>query len=215
MTTETQPAVDFGALDGALDIAMGYPPDDEVWPPGYRILRERLERDEDRTLAFISRRLQALIARKEPLDRQRDAMLEHYRAEAEPLVRQMQYLSDLVSQVLLARRERSGVKSLTLLGIGDWKSRAVSGGWDIDERVALEKLTDDERALYVEDKPSLKKSELRAYLDSLIEPALASLAENLTPEERSERLAVITEALREQYGVTYRPERVSVKGPLE
>src|SRR5690606_23332501 len=91
MTTETQPAVDFGALDGALDIAMGY--QDDLTPPGYNILRARLERDEDRTLAYISRRLQALIARKEPLDRQRDAMLEHYRSAAEPLVRQMQYLS--------------------------------------------------------------------------------------------------------------------------
>jgi hypothetical protein len=202
-------------LDDALGFLVEHEGEADARPMAYDSLAERLQRDEDRTLALIARRIQALIARKEPLDRQRDAMLEHYYAEAGPLLSQMQYLSTVVGETLLARRRRNpDVKTLTLLGVGEWKSRKVGDGWDMTEKTVIEKLSPDEQARFTEQRPHLLTAELRAYLGDLILPAKRHL-EELTDEERAERMRAVVEAIEEQYGVKYRPERISVKGPLE
>ena len=180
------------------------------------LFAERLRKDEERTLALISLRIQSLLARIEPLARQREAMLEHCRSVATPLQTQIQSLSDIVSATLLERRRRNpNVKSLTLLGVGEWKSRKVGSGWDIDEKAALENLTPDERLAYAEQREHLKSAALREYLDTLIAPAKREITDDMDAEERTERLRAMVEAIEKQYGVTYRPERISVKGPLE
>ena len=179
------------------------------------ILAGRLQQDEDRTLAFISRRIQLLLARKEPIDRQRDAMLEHYRSVADPLRAQIQRLAEVVEATLLERRRRNpDVKSLTLLGVGEWKSRKVGDGWDIDEKAALERLTPDERLIYVEQREHLKNAVLREHLDSLIAPAKIDITDAMDDDERIEQMSPFIEAIETQYGVKYRPARISVKGPL-
>lgn len=206
-------------LDELFDDAFGFlieNADDEARPLAYDALIERLQRDEDRTLAFISRRIQALLARRGPLDRQRDAMLEHYNAQVRPLLAQMEYLSDVVSETLLAHRQRNPeVKTLTLLGVGEWKSRKVGDGWDIKEDETLPRLDEAERARFVEDRPHLLTKELRAHLDALLAPAKAGLTPDMPEEEQAERLRAITDALAAQYGVGYRPERISVRSPIE
>jgi hypothetical protein len=120
-----------------------------------------------------------------------------------------------VGETLLARRRRNpDVKTLTLLGVGEWKSRKVGDGWDMTEKTVIEKLSPDEQARFTEQRPHLLTAELRAYLGDLILPAKRHL-EELTDEERAERMRAVVEAIEEQYGVSYRPERISVKGPLE
>lgn len=210
MTTETE--IYVGEIEDLLDDALDF---DGERPLAYEELARRLQEDEERTLALISRRMQALIARKEPLDRQRDAMLDHYRAQAAPILSQIEYLSQVVAETLLARRRRNPeVKSLTLLGLGEWKSRKVGDGWDVDEKATLEKLNADEKAQFVEDRPHLKGKDFRAHLDSLVTPVKHGLSD-VPAEERTERMLAVIEAIEEQYGVTYRPERISVKGPLD
>lgn len=202
-------------LSAIFDEAEQYDPEFDYESVARVALQERLERDEDRTLAWIARRLGGLIERQDALQRQRDATLEHFRTAEEPIVRQIEGFNDAIEGVLRARRERNPeVKTLTLLGIGEWKSRKVSDGWNIDEKTTLEKLSPDEAARWVEQRPHLKTSEVRAHLDGLLTPAKQSLPADASPEEREERLRDITNAIAEQYGVEYRPERISVKGPL-
>jgi hypothetical protein len=214
MTIETKER--DAELDELLDDALDMYEVKDGRPLAYASLEERLAGDEDRTLAIISRRIQALIARKEPLDRQRDAMLDHYRSEVSPILSQIDYLSALVGDTLLARRRRNpDVKTLTLLGVGEWKSRKVNDGWDINEKAALEKLTADEKLAYVEQRDHLLAPALREHLDGLIAPVKREVNEDMSEAERIERMRAVVEAIEEQYGVTYRPERISVRGPLE
>ena len=210
----TETITDDAALNQWLELDIEFA-ETALGTDSSKMLAERLQQDEDRTLAFISRRIQELLARKEPLDRQRDAMLEHYRSVSDPLRAQIQRLSEVVEATLLERRRRNPeVKSLTLLGVGEWKSRKVQDGWDIDEKAALASLTPDEKLVYVEQREHLKSAVLREHLDTLIAPAKREVNDDMSEEERDERLRFVVEAIEAQWGVQYRPERISVKGPL-
>lgn len=177
---------------------------------------DMLARDEQGTLLAVSRELARLTARKAESEEYVARVLEDHRAAMEPVEARIAALDGIVKDVLLSRRQRDPkVKSLSIPGFGEWKSRSVGDGWEVREADVLERLSADEEAQFVEQRPHLKTSAFREHLDGLLEPAKGTLDPALKPEERAARLAEVAAAIASPYGVAYRPERISVKGPLD
>lgn len=178
---------------------------------------DMLVRDEQGTLLAVSRELARLMARRAESEEYVARVIDDHRAAMGPVSNRIAQLDGIVKDVLLSRRRRNpDVKSLSIPGFGeDIGFTDLPPVADAAAFPLLERLGADEWATFVEERPHLKTASFRAHLDALLSPAKAGLDKALTPEERAQRLADVAAAIGGPLGVTYRPERISVKGPVD
>lgn len=193
-------------------------------PDTHRMIHERREDTLKRALAqsmrmqvAVGRRLLAYRKRDNELQQQAAMIAREYVEAGEALRRRIAEAEAFLDQIALLHREATGQTTLDIPGVGRWTTRRQPERFALDDAVLLRELKGDERAEYVEPRPTtfrVNTAKLRARLEAALTAAEASI-QAADPQER-ERLRVATaENIAERFpGVQYIPAEVRVSHDL-
>jgi len=176
--------------------------DDEIEAAGD--LEERfaalIAADENRALWGLARAYQRLLRESGRLIQERDTIALEYAQRGTTLLLRTQAIGHYIEDIVRARRERGDGNAVDLPGIGRWSARKVAAGWDVAgsaeaERAVVAFLRDSyeaEAAEIIEDRPHIRRDQLRAWLDSLDDETVVPVVERLGEyiHRRPERVSV-------------------------